>query len=73
MKVTGLVKRSDLEGGHWTITVEGGETYQLVGDTTLMHDLEDGLRAEIHGKVEQKAMGIGMTGPHFKVSAIKTL
>lgn len=70
MKLKGTIRRNDLEGGHWVIEVDGGETYQLVGD---VDDAKDGLKAEVEGKVDKHAMGIGMTGPHFKVHSIKAL
>jgi len=68
MKLKGTIRRNDLEGGHWTIETDKGETYQLVGK---VDGAKDGLKAEVDGKVEQDMMGIGMTGPHFQVSSIK--
>ena len=70
MKLKGTIRRSDLEGGHWTFETDGGDTYQLIGSTT---GCKDGLKAELDGTVDRNAMGIGMTGPHFKVDSIKTL
>jgi hypothetical protein len=31
------------------------------------------MKAEVEGKVDKNAMGIGMTGPHFTVEKIKAL
>ncbi len=70
MKLKGTIRRSDMAGGHWTIETDGGDTYQLVGK---VDDCKDGLKAEVDGKVDKDQMGIGMTGPHFQVSAIKEL
>lgn len=70
MKLKGTIRKSDLEGGHWTIETAGGDTYQLVGKTT---DCKDGLEAEVDGKVDKDQMGFGMTGPHFQVSSIKAI
>jgi hypothetical protein len=70
MKLKGTIRRNDLEGGHWTIETDGGETYQLVGSTA---GAKDGMKAEIEGKVDKQAMGIGMTGPHFKVEKLKAV
>ncbi len=70
MKLKGTIRRNDLEGGHWTLETDGGDTYQLTGKTT---GCKDGIKAEVDGKVEKDAMGIGMTGPHFSVSSIKAL
>ena len=69
-KISGTVRRSDLEGGLWTLETSGGETYQLTGDT---HGLKDGMKAELHGKVEKDQMGIGMVGAHFAVKSHKAL
>jgi hypothetical protein len=70
MKLKGTIRRSDLEGGHWTLETDKGETYQLVGQ---VDGCTDGLVAEVDGKVDQDAMGFGMTGPQFQVSSIKAL
>jgi hypothetical protein len=70
MKVTGTVRRSDLEGGHWVVETEKGIRYQLEGEVGL---LKDGLRAELTGEVEKDRMGIGMTGPHFRVKKVHAL
>jgi hypothetical protein len=70
MKLKGTIRRNDLEGGHWTLETDKGETYQLVGAVT---GCKDGMKAEVEGKVDKGAMGIGMTGPHFTVETIKAL
>jgi len=70
MKLEGTVRRSDLEGGHWTLETESGDRYQLRGS---LGDLEDGVRAAVEGKVERDVMGIGMTGPSFAVSKLTLL
>lgn len=70
MKLKGTIRRSDLAGGHWVLETDSGETYQLVGSIA---DARDGMKAEVEGKVDRGAMGIGMTGPHFTVSSIKAL
>jgi len=70
MKLKGTIRRSDLEGGHWTFETTDGDTYQLVGKTD---GCKDNLKAEVEGKVDKDAMGFGMTGPQFQVSSIKAL
>jgi hypothetical protein len=70
MKIKGTIRRSDLAGGHWVIETEGGETYQLTGSIS---SAKDGMRAEVEGKVDKGAMGIGMTGPHFAVQKLTAL
>lgn len=70
MKLKGTIRRNDLAGGHWTIETDKGETYQLVGS---VEGAKDGMQAEVEGKVDKGAMGIGMTGPHFTVQSIKAL
>jgi hypothetical protein len=70
MKLKGTIRRSDLEGGHWIIETDGGENYQLVGEVSAC---KDGMKAEVEGKVDKDAMGIGMTGAHFQVQKIKAL
>jgi hypothetical protein len=70
MKLKGTIRRNDLAGGHWTLETDGGETYQLGGSTAAC---KDGLRAEVAGKLDKGAMGIGMTGPQLTVESIKPL
>jgi hypothetical protein len=70
MKLKGTIRRNDLAGGHWTIETDKGETYQLAGS---VEGAKDGMQAEVEGKVDKGAMGIGMTGPHFTVQSIKAL
>lgn len=70
MKLKGTIRRNDLEGGHWVLETDKGETYQLVGS---IDGCKDGMQAEIEGKVDKGGMGIGMTGPHFTVQSIKSI
>ncbi len=70
MKLKGTIRRNDLEGGHWVLEAEGGDNYQLVG---TLDGAKDGMKAEVEGKVDKQAMGIGMTGPHFTVHKLKAL
>jgi hypothetical protein len=70
MKLTGTIHKNALEGGHWTLKTAAGETYQLVGGIGTP---KDGMRAEVEGKVDKAAMGIGMTGPIFMVQKLTAL
>lgn len=70
MKLKGTIRRSDLEGGHWTLETDKGETYQLTGK---LAGVTDGMKAEVEGKIDRGAMGIGMTGPHFDVQKLTSL
>ena len=69
-KMTGTIRRSDLEGGLWILETEDGARYQLQGSTTA---LRDGARAEITGKVEKSMMSIGMSGPILTVTKVEML
>ena len=70
MKLKGTIRRNDLEGGHWTIETDGGDTYMLSGS---IDGVKDGMKAEVEGKVDKGAMGIGMTGPQFSVQKLTCL
>jgi hypothetical protein len=70
MKLKGTIRRNDLEGGHWVIETDKGETYQLTGS---LAGCKDGMKAEVEGKVDKGAMGIGMTGSHFTVQSLKAI
>ena len=69
-KLKGKVKRSDLEGGFWTLEAEDGSTYKLEGGGADL--LKAGVRAEVDGMVEQ-AMGIGFGTPVLSVKKYKIL
>jgi hypothetical protein len=69
-KLVGTVKRSDLEGGHWILETEDGDTYQLHGK---VGHLKDGEHVRVEGKVDKGMMGIGMTGPSVQVEKITPL
>jgi hypothetical protein len=70
MKLTGTIRRTDLEGGHWVLHTDGGDQYQLTGS---IDGVKDGMRAEVEGKVDKQAMGFGMVGAHFTVQKLKAL
>ena len=65
-KLSGTIKKSDLEGGHWLLVTEDGEQYQLEG----VNEIKDGQHVVVEGKVERDAFGIGMTGPILKVKKV---
>ena len=73
-KYRGTLHRSDLEGGHWQLLTDGGDSYILdraslgaEGDVTLV----DGVRVEIEGDVDRQALSFAMTGPILKTRSIK--
>lgn len=70
MKLNGTIRRSDVEGGHWTLVVDGGDQYQLTG---ALDGAKDGMRVEVVGKVDKQAMSFGMMGPLFAVSKLKAV
>ncbi|WP_428267983.1 DUF5818 domain-containing protein [Haliangium sp.] len=65
----GTVKKNDLEGGIWELHTDDGKRYQLAGSERSL--LVEGQKVEIQGDIDRQAMGIGMTGPHLKVSSWK--
>lgn len=70
MKLQGTIRRSDLEGGHWTLETDKGETYQLTGE---LGGARDGMKVQVEGKLDRGAMGIGMMGPQFAVQKLTSL
>ena len=69
-KLTGTIRKSDLEGGLWILEADDGSRYQLQGS---VGSLRDGAKASITGKVERSMMGIGMTGPIVSVTKVEIL
>jgi hypothetical protein len=70
-KYRGTVRRSDLEGGHWQLEADDGETYVLEGAPPGV--AQDGAKVEIEGAVDRAALGIAMTGPTLRVKAAKKI
>ncbi len=68
-KFSGTVRRSDLEGGHWQLEADDGNTYVLEGATRPIE--QDGAKVEVDGAVDEDAMGIAMTGPILRVKTAR--
>lgn len=68
---TGTVRRSDLEGGFWTLVTDQGVVYQLKGGGPDL--LVDGRRAEVRGRIDDRAMGIAMMGEVLEVEGYRLL
>ena len=69
-KISGTLKHSDLEGGVWVFETSS-ETYQLTDlDSTW---LKDGSKLELEGEVMENMMSIGMMGPTFRVTKVRSL
>jgi hypothetical protein len=60
MKVEGHVEKDDLGPGGWTLVADDGRRFAL--QATDAARLVDGQRVVVEGKVQQDAVGIGMTG-----------
>ncbi len=69
MKLKGTLRKSDLEGGQWTLVSDSGEQYQLSG---ALADAKDGESVELEGKVDKNTMSFGMMGTQFTVQKIIT-
>ena len=65
--VSGTVKRSDLEGGFWTLEADDGQTYQLDGGGRDLY--RHGARVRVTGRVARDTLGIGMAGDVLRVES----
>jgi len=70
-KYSGTVRRSDLEGGAWTLVSDQGVVYQLDGGGSDL--LVDGVRAEVEGAIADQQMGIAMMGDILRVKGYRLL
>lgn len=70
MKLRGTVGHSDLEGGYYTFD-DGEQSYQLEGGGPDL--LRPGVKAEIDGRVDEDAMGIGFGAPVLRVKSYRIL
>jgi hypothetical protein len=68
-KLTGTIRRNDLEGGFWELVADDGEHYHIDNPETAL--CKEGQRVEIEGTVQKDAFGIGMTGPYLQVKSWK--
>ncbi|HVZ73892.1 MAG TPA: hypothetical protein VHJ20_16045 [Polyangia bacterium] len=68
-KFRGTIRKNDLEGGHWQLEADDGETYTLEGAPAGV--AQDGAKVELDGEVDEEAMGFAMTGPTLKVKSGK--
>jgi hypothetical protein len=70
-KYSGTIRRTDLEGGAWTLVSDQGLVYQLKGGGSGLR--VDGARAEIEGKLETSLMGLAMVGEILSVRSFRLL
>lgn len=70
-KYVGTIRRTDLEGGAWTLVSDQGVVYQLDGGGADL--LADGVRAEIEGRLATGKMGIAMVGDILEVASYRVL
>jgi hypothetical protein len=70
-KYVGTVRRTDLEGGAWTLVTDQGVVYQLKGGGDDL--LKEGVRAEIDGRLATEQMGIAMVGDILEVADYRLL
>ena len=70
-KVIGTVRKTDLEGGSWTLQTEQGVIYQLRGGgEDLLHD---GIRAEVEGQIDNNQIGLAMMGDVLEIKSYRIL
>ena len=70
-KYVGTIRRTDLEGGHWTLVTDQGVVYQLKGGGGGL--LVDGARVEIEGRICETQLGIAMVGDVLEVKRYRLL
>jgi hypothetical protein len=70
-KYVGMIRRTDVEGGAWTLVSDQGVVYQLAGGGKDL--LVDGIRAEIDGTLATAKMGIAMLGDNLEVKSYRVL
>lgn len=67
-KLTGTIRRNDLEGGFYELHTDDGAVFRLEGGG----DLKDGRHVVVHGKIDNGGFGFQMTGPSLKVDRIES-
>jgi hypothetical protein len=70
-KLTGTIRKNDLEGGFYQLVADDGTAYELDGNDPLL--ARDGARVEIDGTVDRNAMSFRMAGPKLTVKSVKQI
>jgi len=70
-KISGTIRRSELEGGHYQLVADDGTTYEVEGSDPAL--AQDGARVEVDGAVDRNALSFTMTGPRLKVKSVRRL
>ena len=70
-KHTGVVNNNELEGGFWELVCDDGRRFALANPDAGLK--RRGLRVEVDGKVDEDAMGIGMSGPVLVVRSYRAI
>ena len=70
-KYAGIVNKNELEGGFWELVCEDGRRFALANPDGGLK--RHGLRVEVDGKVDEDAMGIGMSGPLLVVRSYRVV
>jgi hypothetical protein len=70
-KLSGMVHKSDLEGGFWELVCDDGRSFVLHGGDAQLRT--QGLRVEVEGRIDEDAMGIAMAGPIVEVKRYRVL
>jgi hypothetical protein len=70
-KLTGTIRRNELEGGFYQFIADDGTAYELEGTDPLLS--RDGAKVEVDGTVDRQAMSFTMTGPRLKVKSVRAL
>ena len=72
MKLTGTIKREDLEGGFMVLIADDGTRYNLGGATKALR--QEGLKVELEGEIDPSGVSIANDGqPVFRVKSSKKL
>ncbi len=70
-KLTGTIRRNDLEGGFYQLVADDGTAYELDGTDPLLS--RDGTRVEVDGTVDRNTMSFRMAGPRLKVDSVRQI
>ena len=70
-KLKGTLQKSDLEGGVWVFSTDGGERFHLEGLASGLQ--KSGARLEIEGDVDGGMVSIGMMGSVFRVKSARAV
>ena len=71
--IEGIVKRSTMGMGAWTIVTAAGQAYEIYRGAAPQDLLREGLAVKIQGRIREDIMTVAMIGPVLQVDSFEAV